>query len=212
MIPAKPTQTMIDIGSIWEAYLRDRRSRSLTGYRREDLGYLVRYKPLRADLDGLICFANLPASEVDHEIIAQCRLFAEREMAFEWKIYDKDQPAALPTRLGFHGFHQGASESLMINEVGKVDAERRDSRSCIVRRLSSRRELAAIVSLQEAVWKQPFPWLLEQLCSLNKGVACYCAFNGKEPIGTGWIEFPDDSPFAELHGGAVLPEWRGTGI
>jgi hypothetical protein len=78
MIRAKPTQTMIDKGRVWEAYFQDRRSRSLPGYRREDLGHLVRYTPLHANLDGLICFESIPAGEVDHAIIAQCRFFCRK--------------------------------------------------------------------------------------------------------------------------------------
>jgi GNAT superfamily N-acetyltransferase len=43
-------------------------------------------------------------------------------------------------------------------------------------------------------------------------LSIYCAYVGGEPVGTGWTEFPPDSRFPELHGGAVLESRRGRGI
>jgi len=40
----------------------------------------------------------------------------------------------------------------------------------------------------------------------------YCAYAGGKPIGSGWVEFPEGSVYPELHGGAVLEEWRGRGL
>ncbi len=40
----------------------------------------------------------------------------------------------------------------------------------------------------------------------------FCAYAGQQAIGTGWTDYPAHSRFPELHGGAVLPEWRGRGV
>jgi GNAT superfamily N-acetyltransferase len=73
-----------------------------------------------------------------------------------------------------------------------------------------------IAAVQEQVWSRKFDWLVEQLLQTMERspqkLSIYCAYAGDKPIGTGWTEFPEGSIFPEIHGGAVLSEWRGQGV
>lgn len=40
----------------------------------------------------------------------------------------------------------------------------------------------------------------------------YCAYLGKAPVATGWIDYSRGSQFADLHGGAVCEDARGRGV
>jgi GNAT superfamily N-acetyltransferase len=42
--------------------------------------------------------------------------------------------------------------------------------------------------------------------------AVFCARDAGRVVGTGWIDFFDASPFAQLCGGSVLERWRGRGV
>jgi GNAT superfamily N-acetyltransferase len=76
--------------------------------------------------------------------------------------------------------------------------------------------LRDVVAVQSAIYPEPFDWLFENYAGLLRDapqkVAMYCAYAGDRPVATGWIDFPEDSTFAELHGGSVLPSRRGQGI
>ena len=39
-----------------------------------------------------------------------------------------------------------------------------------------------------------------------------CARDGDRVVGSGWIDFSPGSPFAQMHGGAVLEPYRGRGV
>lgn len=71
-----------------------------------------------------------------------------------------------------------------------------------------------VVDLQQEIWNQPLPWLESSLLAMRDHAAIYCAFDGDKPIGNGWIKFPTASraTFADLHGGSVLPAYRGRGV
>ncbi|MEM7672460.1 MAG: GNAT family N-acetyltransferase [Verrucomicrobiota bacterium] len=203
----------IETDSILKAYTLDRRAYNLPNYRREDLGRIVRYTPLQADADGIICFTNLLEHELDSEIQRQCEYFKSKSLAFEWKVYDFDKPSTLLQRLLENGFEQGDEEALMVydlnNSLPTRDKEIEDIK---IRKISSVEDLAAIVRIQETIWNRSFPWLQEQLLSMSDSTAYFCAFDGDLPMAAGWIEYPEGSLFAELHGGSVYPEYRGRGI
>ena len=69
-----------------------------------------------------------------------------------------------------------------------------------------------VTSVQAKVWSEELGWLESSLYALLGRSAIFCAYDGEKPVATGWIEFPTGSDFAELHGGAVLSEYRGRSI
>lgn len=198
---------------ITKAYSQDRRRMQLHGFEREDLGTLIRYKPKQPESGGIVCFAEIPADRADAEIAAQSQYFSDRRIDFEWKVYDFDEPKDLRERLRDYGFEEGEAESLMILDLearGLEIGTRTGGYS--IRCVESETEIQHLVEVQESVWRRNFPWLLQQLLESRPVTRFFCAYKHETPIGGGWIEFPKDSIFAELHGGSVLPPHRGRGI
>jgi GNAT superfamily N-acetyltransferase len=199
--------------SIVEEYRRERRLLEIPGFHREDFGTVVRYSPTRQDAEGIVCFTNLSADELGNEIRSHIAHFEAMNIPFEWKVYDSDEPACLRDKLVDVGFQQGEPESLMVYEVAKFLPTAKSGKDGIdVRRIEDIAMLKQIVHFQEVIWGRPFAWIHEQLRSAWDRCAFYCAYDGQRLVGTGWIEYPKTSQFAELHGGAVLPSYRGQGI
>jgi GNAT superfamily N-acetyltransferase len=199
--------------AVREAYRRERRSSEIPNFLREDLGTIVRYSPQRQDAEGLVCFANLSADCLAAEIRRQTEYFAVREIGFEWKVYGSDEPACLTDMLVDAGFERGEAETLMVYELSKPQSRARPRSDGIdVRRVDDISALRQIAEFQELIWGRSLLWLLDQLRSSWEQCTHFGAYDGRQLVGTGWIEYPKGSQFAELHGGAVLPAYRGRGI
>lgn len=129
------------------------------------------------------------------------------------------------------GSRAGDAEMLMIHDTESFSPQVRSSiRGIEIRRICDAAAIQAIADLQERNWGRSLPWLPDLLHSLWDHAAFYGAYAGGGAlgqgraheqdsahardglVGAGWIEYPSGSPFAEIHGGAVLPEWRGRGI
>ena len=205
---------MNDKQALIRAYRRDRRNLEVPNFIREDLGSVVRYSPVRGDAEGFICFTNISAAELDLEIERHAAHFRRMGVGFEWKVYGSDEPEDLGARLAEAGFEQGEPESLMVYDVAGFRPREEAATRGIddVRQVSDIVMLEQIASLQEKVWRRSFPWLLEHLRSMWNDTAFYAAYHERQIVGAGWIEYPKASRFAELHGGAVLPEFRGRGV
>jgi len=68
----------------------------------------------------------------------------------------------------------------------------------------------------EAVWEQNFDWLAiqlrENLESQPDFWSIYVAYADGKPACAAWINFPTNSQFAGLWGGATLPKYREKGL
>ena len=101
----------------------------------------------------------------------------------------------------------------MIYDVSKFRSAMRATDDDVeVLRINDDAGLDEIVDIQEQVWSRSFGWLLDGLREMWDRASFYAAYEQGRLVGTGWIEYPEASQFAELHGGAVLPEFRGRGI
>jgi len=199
--------------SIVGDYRRERRLLEIPDFRREDFGAVVRYSPIRQDAEGIVCFTSLSADELGNEIRRHIAHFEAMNIGFEWKVYDSDEPKCLRDKLVDVGFEQGEPESLMVYEVAKFRRTARFGMDGIdVRHIEDIAMLKQIAEFQEVVWGRSFAWLLDQLRSIWDQCAFYSAYDNQRLVGIGWIEYAKASQFAELHGGAVLPAYRGRGI
>lgn len=206
-------ENQISVSEITAAYVRDRRELEIPNYRREDLGSVVRYTPLDSRGDGLVCFTRLSEGELDSEISRHVEYFEKCGIGFEWKIYDFDRPPCLKERLLEHGFEAGEPESVMVRKVAGLRAQVKEQPNPIViRRLEDEAALGEVVELQEMIWRRPLPWLLGHLRFTASRSAFFGAYLEKALVGSGWIEYPPGSQFAELHGGAVRSDLRRVGI
>jgi GNAT superfamily N-acetyltransferase len=198
------------------AYADDRRRQALELLHREDLGHLVRYTPKTRGAEGLVVFARLDPSTAQQQIAAQIAHFAALGTDFEWKLYDFDAPADLRELLIRQGFLPGEPEVFMLYALDKPVPLRAAATPWQIRRVSDERGVLDVVAVQERIWGRTFDWLPAQLLhSLRRdpdGISIYCAYVDGKPVGTGWTDFPPGSDYPELHGGAVLKDWRGQGI
>lgn len=185
----------------------------IPGLLREDLGTVVRYTPKSPDANGLLCFTNLSEHDMQEQVPRQISYFSERNLGFEWKLYDFDRPHDLKSALLEFGFEEDDPEALMIYDVSRFKpASAAGSCPAEIRRISDPADLDSIVALQELIWNRSFPWLFEQLRSMFAHADFFGAYREGVLIGSGWIEYPADSRFAEIHGGAVCSAFRGMGI
>jgi GNAT superfamily N-acetyltransferase len=181
------------------------------GYRRDEVDGITRFTPIARDLDGIVAFAELSEASIDATIASQLEYFEKLQRPFEWKVYDFDTPADLGVRLERRGFERGDAEALMLYDVAPHRSRGLGSQ-LRVDRITSRVALARVVAVQERVWGRAFPWLEPSLAAAMNRTAIFCAYQQEQMIGTGWLEFPEGCDFAEMHGGAVLPAFRGRGV
>lgn len=199
------------------AFRADRAQRPIDGFALElEAGY-SRHLPRAAGAEALICFTSLDAAALDSAIAAEQQRFAARRQRLEWKVYEFDEPASLREQLAAAGFIADEAEAFMLYPLdGAAPASGALPDGLTVRRLTRPEELAELIALQESVWSIDLAWLYSQMCERlahsPERLSVYGAYAGTQLVGTGWTDFPTGSAFAELHGGAVLPAWRGRGV
>lgn len=189
----------------------DRRGRPIAGLRCEVFDHFVRYTPERPGLEGLIVFDQLPEEGIDQAIAAQTAHFADVGCDWEWKVYDFDQPRNLATRLRAHGFVPGDTEAFMVYPTrGHVSRPLRPGVGVHV--VTSDAAIRTVVEIQKEVWHEDLEWLEGSLREDLARTVLLLAYVNDQPVGTGWVQFNAHSSFADLHGGSVLPEFRGRGV
>jgi hypothetical protein len=200
----------------FERYAQDRLQTPIDGFDCIRLPHLTRYTPTIAGMEGHVVFTNLPNGEELNLIRQEINYFKRQNLNFEWKVYDYDEPNDLKELLEGEGFVCGESEAFMIFHTDDNQAELKNSHGAEIKRIDSLEGLRDIANVQHIVWGETFGWLLEQLsdvlASKPEELSLYCAYIDGVPIGSGWTSFPKGSSFPELHGGAVVPDWRGKGI
>ncbi|HEY5553177.1 MAG TPA: GNAT family N-acetyltransferase [Opitutaceae bacterium] len=198
---------------IFERYAAQQRNVAQPGFRSEIFPGFLRLTPTSSEAGGFIQLAKLTEENVDAAIIGQKAYFASIGRGFEWKVHDFDTPDNLVERLLAHGFKPDDTEALMVYDVaahqpwtGALAAGMR------LEQITTRDRIQDVVKAHDVANDAPYPPLAHQLEIALDRTAIFCAYDGDEPIGTGWIEFPPGGEFAEIHGGAVVPSFRGKGI
>ena len=201
-------QNFEGINQPFRSYVEERRTLEIPGFRREELDYAIRYTPIEPDAFGIVCFTRAGEYDIESFIERQISYFAQVGIDFEWKVYDFDQPPDLKQRLLDWGFEERNFEAFMVYDLSRFQEEKIDrGKTENVCRVEDLKNLQDIVKFQERTYEMRFPGLLEQLQSADTAV--FAAYNNESLIGTGWIVYPKDSKFAEIHGGWVHPEFRG---
>lgn len=197
-----------------EEYIASRRAEQFPGFDREDLGAFVRYTPTdpSAAGGGFVGWSQLAEEDLDKAICEQVSYFEGKCSEFEWKVYEFDRPAGLREKLLEHGFVQGPEEAFMTLDVAAYPFSQREREGVELRRIETAEAIAELVSVQEAVWQRSFPWLADHLMASLESRTIVGAYLDGKLVGKGWIDYVEGSPFADIHGGAVLPEYRGQGL
>lgn len=203
--------TNMEPRALFRRYTEQCQALAPPGFKLDTLGGLTRYTPLAAGLEGVVMFSELDEVSVDAAISEQTIYFRELNRPFEWKVHALDTPPDLGRRLEAGGFQRGTTEAFMVYRLDR-HSPRKGGAAARIKRITTTAGIRQVVSIQENIWGQPFPWLESSLGALLPRSAVFCAYRGDEPVGTGWVEFPEGGSFAELHGGAVLASERGRGI
>lgn len=206
----------LDPAAIFQRYRHDRRQQPIEGFDLEVLPYLSRYTARTPGAQGFVAFADLPPGRAAEIVDEQIRHFAALGQRFEWKLHEFDRPATLGALLAARGFAAAEPEAFMVQSTAAWSRATRPPEDVRIEIVADEGGLRDIVAIQAALYPDTFDWLFRNYARVLRNaperVALYCACSGGRPVATGWIDFPPGSEFAELHGGAVLPEHRGRGI
>ena len=200
---------------IFDLYREERRGAEVPGYRVEVLPTLSRYTSERAGEEGFVAFARFRSDDAEAVIGEQLSYFGARGEAFEWKVYDFDFPVGLRGMLGSYGFRAGPVECFMVLPLRSNGAPRAGE-ARIVEATAGNGVIDDVVAVQHEVWQRPIPGLGQRLhdalAARPASTAIFCAYLDDRPVGSGWVDFARGSRFADLHGGAVVPDVRNRGI
>jgi GNAT superfamily N-acetyltransferase len=200
---------------IYAAYVSERRAQPIAGYHLEALPHLTRARALGEQVDGFVLFANLPPGKEAALIDEQLAHFADLGPAFEWKVYDFDTPDTLKQLLEQRGFSCEEEEAFLVLPAADWKAPTVRDTGVRIEKITDDRGLRDIVAVQAALYPEHSNGVFARYSPLLRErpyeAAMFCAYLNDQPVGTGWIDFPQGR-FADLHGGAVLPAARGRGI
>jgi len=160
---------------------------------------------------------GLDGDELDAFIRRQIAVFADRGMAFEWKLHGHDLPADLPDRLVAAGFVPDERETILIAPIERVPLEAEPPEGVGIREVRDAADYQRIADLQAAVWPgdDTHSWidsLADEVAADPDGTRVFLAVAGDAAVSAAWIRFPSNTDFGTLWGGATRKEWRGRGI
>jgi GNAT superfamily N-acetyltransferase len=198
---------------VFERYARHQSKSEHPGFIREVFPGFVRLTPTTPGGEGFIQLARLTRETVDAAIEEQKTHFESIGFGFEWKHHDFDTPDNLREPLLAHCFKPGNTEALMVLDVAAYPPWRGTLPPGVrVERIATTERIPDVVAAHDRANDEPWPPLAQRLEAAFDTTAIFCAYDGDVPIGTGWVGFPPGSEFSEIHGGAVVAEYRGNGI
>lgn len=165
---------------------------------------------------NFISYAWLDESTVDRVIQKQVDFFLKYDQPFTWQVMDHDQPADLPERLLQHGFVGDDDPSaVMLLDLEACPAALLQPIQVDIRQITDLAGLDHVVAIEEQVWGGNFTWLKQRLSShleIPGYLSVYVAYVDNRPASAAWTYFPHHNPFANLYGGATLPDERKNGL
>ena len=76
---------MTEAASLIRLYRQERRALEISGFRREDLGTVVRYTPTSPNAEGLVCFTHVSETGLHEEIERHISHFRAANAAFDFE-------------------------------------------------------------------------------------------------------------------------------
>ena len=195
---------------------RERRELEVGGYLRLATPQLVRHVPidLAAGMGGFVSFSQHSLSEIETVIDDVIADFAKLRCAFEWKVFEHDQPSDLVSRLRLRGLEIDEAEELVVLPL--VDAAALLGSAIVhrVERVTGARQLSDYLAVAAEVWsdKEHAEWLKHQLRQYPDEIALYVAYVEDKPVASARASFARASRFAGLWTGATLPAYRRRGL
>ncbi|HEY2288761.1 MAG TPA: GNAT family N-acetyltransferase [Streptosporangiaceae bacterium] len=213
-----PAPPAADIRAAYDAQVRQRAEPDQPGACVTAAGGVVRTLAPAGQGPSRVTWSDLDAASADGVIAAQVAFFAARGEAFEWKLFDYDQPADLGTRLAAAGLLPEEEELIMAAPTAQVAAATAGPPPDGVR--VEQVHGAAGVDVLMEVSEQAFgadkselrAALLATQAAWPDAVVLVAAFAGDKPVSAARAELLPGTDFAGLWGGGTLPDWRGRGL
>ena len=156
-------------------------------------------------------WSALDQANADAVIAAQVERFAAQP--WEWKHYDYDQPADLPSRLVAAGLTAEPAETLLVAEIADLALDVPSPEGVTLRTVVDERDVEALVSVHDEVFGGDHSPVGKMLLARGPDeVVAVLAMAGTNPISAARVEFHEGTEFASIWGGGTLPEWRGRGV
>lgn len=204
----------MDIEQVRALYNRQLRCElHMGGYVREETADVVRYVSQLGE-KGYILWSNLKPQGLTQAIRREAAYFAEMNQAFEWKVYDYDEPACLQDALVQEGFAADDPEAVMVLQL-------HDGHSLLnptaiqVQELTDERGIHDIIGLEEDIWQVSFKQLGDRLIRDKlKDPAMlhlYGVYQEGQIVSAAWMYIEPQSSFVSLWGGSTRPGYRGIG-
>jgi GNAT superfamily N-acetyltransferase len=212
----KPPAAQMEPAEIFQRYRREKRSAVLEGFDLTLRPHLSRHTPHHETAEGFVVFADWPSGREAAPIDEELGHFQKLGRRFEWKVHELDRPAGLKALLETRGFSCTEHEAFMVLPTQAWSRASRVPDGVRLEPIVNDRGLRDVTALQSDLLGEDFGRPFENYaCALRTTpprAAMYGAYAGNDTIGTGWVDFPDNASFAELHGGAVRPDFRGRGV
>jgi GNAT superfamily N-acetyltransferase len=188
--------------------------------RKDAFPHLVRF--IRsAPGTSFVSYSRLDPAQADTQIDEQLAYFKENHLPFSWTVFEHDPPPDLKERLAARGLKVYDPVDVMVLDLADMPLSLLRPAAEI---LPPGAELSAITRVEQLkevegvlqqVWGGSFAWIQEHLSSgLRIPGYLYIAavFADGLAASVGWVDFHPGNPFANLHGGATLPGYRGRGF
>ncbi len=188
---------------------------TIPGVKKEMLPGLVR---MRREPPGMyyVLFSRLAKKRIDDVIDEQIAYFRIMDQPFSWHVYEHDRPENLGDYLVAHGFQPDDDpEDVLLYTIGDSIESHVMPLGIEVKKLNHPQQLEDVRRVEEQVLGGDFSWLVERLIphmKIQDYLNVFVAYEGYQPISTGWIYFHPESQFASLFGGATVESQRGRGI
>jgi hypothetical protein len=214
-VPANTASANTVLGA-YDAQIRQSTRADEPGTRIEADGTIVRWIAPEGQGTSSVTWSRLDPATADAVIAAQVAFFRARNQAFEWKLYDYDQPADLAQRLLAAGLQPEDTEVLMVADAAQTAVELPLPDGLSVREVTGEAGLDLIFGLHEGVFGEDGARFREGLRAVVReapeSIGMVIAFAGDEPVSAARVEFVTGADFAGLWGGGTLPQWRGRGL
>ena len=163
---------------------------------------------------NFVCSWNFSAERMDESVEAWARRFRERGEKLMWPVYSHDLPQALSTTLGRTGFVEEETATLMATETHEACDQIPLDHSLDIRRVRDPEGLKNYLDAAEAAFGEADTWQAQAFSGRfgDPDLGLYTAHVDGRPVASGRIEMDARWTFAELLGGGVAPQHRGTGL
>lgn len=184
------------------------------GYLRQETEYVVRYVSELGE-KGYILWSNLRANNASRVIRDEVSYFRRLNQAFEWKVYDCDEPDSLKDLLAHEGLTPDDPEAVMVVQLDEQHPLLRDETDINVQEITDHKGIQDIVNLEEAIWNTSFASLGERLTRDKSRdpdfLYLYGVYEDNRLVSAAWMYVEPNSSFVSLWGGSTLPAFRKQG-